>query len=145
MQNNNRDSGIEPVTLDEGTFMTVKPAITVVIPAYNEELSIPACIRAIKNQTYDGPFEILVVNNASTDNTAQAAKNLGCKVVYEGKQGYLHSIRRGFNEADGEIIACTDADTLVGKDWLKRIVANLERPGVVAVSGGFVFSDDRCP
>ena len=121
--------------------MTAKPAITIIIPAYNEELSISSCITAIKNQTYQGSFEIVVVDNNSNDNTARIALDLGCRVIHEPKQGYIHAIRRGFNEAAGDIIACTDADTLVSRDWLERIVANLEKPGVVGCSGSFLFSD----
>ncbi|HSX19356.1 MAG TPA: glycosyltransferase, partial [Candidatus Saccharimonadales bacterium] len=54
-----------------------KPTISVVIPAYNEEKSIVKTLESLKNQTYQGKVEIIVVDNNSTDNTAQIAEKLG--------------------------------------------------------------------
>jgi len=125
---------------DKGTLI-MKPTVTVVVPAYNEELSLPSCLEALKNQDYDGQVDILVVNNASSDATAEIAEAAGCRVVHEYQRGYNHAVARGFSEATGEIIACTDADTIVPCDWVASIVKNLSRKGTVACSGVFKFSD----
>jgi len=117
------------------------PFITVVIPAYNEEFSLPETLRALKRQEYPGQYEILVVDNASTDRTAEIARSMGARVIEETRQGYVHAIRRGFGAANGEIIACTDADTLVAPDWLDRMAHILEPEDVVATSGAFRFFD----
>jgi peptidoglycan/xylan/chitin deacetylase (PgdA/CDA1 family) len=117
------------------------PSISIIVPAYNEEVSLPACLGALTSQNYKGSIEIIVVDNASTDATAPVAASHGCRVVYEPQKGYHHAVCRGFNEARGDIIACTDADTIVGTDWITRIAAILSRKDVVACGGIFRFHD----
>lgn len=124
-----------------GKSMIRKPSVTVVVPAYNEEISLPACLKALLNQNYDGKLEILVVNNASTDSTPELAEKAGCRVVHEYNRGYNHAVARGFSEANGDIIACTDADTIVPDDWISHIVKILLPEGNVACSGVFRFND----
>ena len=121
--------------------MTGKPFISIVVPAYNEEYALPATLAALKAQRYDGEFEIIVVNNASTDSTPLIAENAGCRVVNQPRKGYVHALSAGFTAARGEIIASTDADTLVKPDWIQRMAGVLSRPGVVACGGVFEFSD----
>ena len=50
------------------------PFISVVIPAYNESTMLPLCLESVINQDYKGEFEVIVVDNASTDNTPKIAK-----------------------------------------------------------------------
>ena len=59
------------------------PFVSVVIPAYNEENYLLSCLESIKKQDYAGEYEVIVVDNASTDNTAQIALAWGAKIVYE--------------------------------------------------------------
>jgi len=119
-----------------------KPFVSVVVPAYNEEYVLANCLAALQAQDYPGPYEVIVVNNASTDRTAEIARNIGVTVVDEPVKGYVYALRAGFSAARGEVIACTDADTLVPPGWLSSLVANLTlRPGVVATSGSFQFYD----
>jgi glycosyltransferase involved in cell wall biosynthesis len=74
----------------------------------------------LRNQSCDS-YEIIVVDNASTDGTAEIARNYADKVVYEARKGVAFARQRGFEEAKGNIIASTDADTIVDKDWLYEI------------------------
>ncbi len=117
------------------------PLISVVIAAYNEEYSLGACIESLKKQTYPGGCEVIVVDNASTDATAAIARRAGCRVVEEPERGYVNALSAGFSAARGDIIACTDADSVVEPDWLDRIYRTLSRPGVGGCSGGFRFHD----
>ncbi len=121
--------------------MTNKPFVTIVIPAYNEEHSIGECLKSLKNQDYSGNYEIVVINNASSDATASIAKSFSAKVIYEGKRGYNFAIKRGFDDAEGEIIACTDADSIVPHNWLSKLVKHFENPDVVGCGGVFRFAD----
>lgn len=122
--------------------MTSKPFVSVVVPAYNEAYVLADCLIALQDQDYDGPYEIVVVNNASTDYTPEIARAMGIKVVDESRKGYIHALRDGFATARGEIIACTDADTVVPPDWLSRLVAILTgRPNAIAASGIFALLD----
>jgi len=112
------------------------PFISVVIPAYNEEAYLPACLEALKHQTYPKEsFEIIVVDNNSTDKTAAIAKAAGATVINEKSQGHVFALNTGMKQANGEIIATTDSDTKVNKDWLKTIERVFRDIEVAAVTG----------
>ena len=119
-----------------------KPFVSIIVPVYNEEYVLADCLAALKRQDYNGPFEIVVVNNACTDRSPRIAHEMGVRVVDEPRKGYVHAMRAGFAAARGEVIACTDADTIVPSDWLSRLVATLlQNPTAVAVSGVFNLHD----
>lgn len=80
--------------------------ISVIIPCFNEEDTITDVIKRIPKEV----FEIIVVDNNSTDKTKEIAKNLGAKVVTEKRQGYGAALKKGFEEARGEIIVTLDGD-----------------------------------
>lgn len=94
--------------------------LSIVIPAYNEEKYIEKCLRALDEQR-DSNTEIIVVDNASTDNTAEIASCYADKVVREPSKGVAIARQRGLMEASGDIVAFTDADTLVGENWVSTI------------------------
>ena len=115
-------------------------SVSVVIPAYNEELLIRACLDAVKAQDYAGPIEILVIDNASTDATGAIARACGVRVIEEPRRGYGSALRRGFSEATGDVIASTDADTIVPADWISRFAREYDaHPDVVAIGGAIEF------
>lgn len=80
--------------------------ITVVIPCYNEEEGV----RTVIEQMPPIVDEILVVDNASTDRTAEVARELGARVVHESRKGYGRAYRTGFEKARGDIIITMDGD-----------------------------------
>lgn len=134
MSTEDRDSG--PARLEGGAVM-----ISVIIPAFNEETFIPLCLDSLKRQSFSGTFEIIVVDNASTDRTADVARNAGVRVVSEPHQGITWARQKGLEAARGGIIAFVDADSRVGPRWLERIWNDLTAdPDAVAV-GGQVFYD----
>lgn len=113
--------------------------ISVVIPAYNEEKYIAACLRSLMNQEVKAD-EIIVVDNNSIDNTAEIAKSFNVKIVREEEQGMIPARNRGFNEAKHKIIAQTDADTILPPDWLKKIKKAFdEDPNLVGLSGRAIY------
>lgn len=113
------------------------PFISVVIPAYNEEDYLSYCLTSLNKQTYKN-FEIVVIDNNSTDKTAKIAKDLGARVVKEKKQGIIPAREKGFTVARGEIMARTDADTIVPPDWLEKIAQVFaQNPDLVALTGSF--------
>ena len=115
--------------------------ISVVIPAYNEEKYIQACLESLMKQTKK-PFEIIVVNNNSTDNTAKIARSFdGVDVINAKVQGITPTRNAGFNAAKGDIIARTDADTLVPEDWIEHIERLFTKNVVDAVSGPAIYYD----
>lgn len=118
------------------------PRFSVVIPAHNEESLIGACLESLANQDYSGHYEIIVVDNNSTDRTAEIARSHGAIVVSEEKRGVCWARQRGTLRAEGEIVVSTDADTTFGPGWLSRIDREFrEDPSLVAVAGPCEFVD----
>lgn len=121
------------------------PKVSFVVPAYNEEALLPACLAAIQAEimTAGCTAEIIVVNNASTDRTAEvAARFPGVRVVHEPVKGLVAARSAGFEASYGELVANIDADTLIGPGWLTRVVAEFgEKPGLVVLSGPYHYHD----
>ncbi len=111
--------------------------LSVVVPAYNEEKLIGNCLRSILNQTIDHKeYEIIFVDNNSTDNTSRIAKNLGVTpVMYKDKKSAIWAKQFGAKRAKGEIIVITDADAIVSKDWLENILRLFEDKKLMCVGG----------
>ncbi len=117
--------------------------ISVVIPVYNEEDYLEACLKSLENQI-EKPFEIIVVDNNSDDKSMEIARKFGVKIIKEPRQGITHARNAGFNVAKGDIIARTDADTRVPPDWTKRIREAFEKdPKLLGLSGSAYF--DKLP
>lgn len=114
----------------------LKSRISVVVPAYNEENYLPACLASLQKQQFNGEYEIIVVDNNSSDKTAQIAEQAGVKVVFEPRQGVGAARQAGCAISLGEVIAFTDADTIVPENWLSRIVSEFEKDKNLAAFGG---------
>ncbi len=114
--------------------------ISVVIPAFNEEENIAACLEALTFQTTTLPFEVIVVDNHSMDRTEQIAKSfaelLDICVVQEKQKGRGIARRTGFAFAVGDIILSTDADAIAPSGWINALVQPiLSDENTVATTG----------
>ncbi len=110
--------------------------ISVVVSAYNEEENLPKCLDAILHQTMSRKdYEIVVVDNNSTDKTVEIAKSYGARVIKEEKQGNTFAVSTGLKNAQGEIITSTDSDTIVSPNWLGVIYKAFEDKKVVGATG----------
>jgi len=114
--------------------------VSVVIPSYNEERYLGRCLESLDNQI-DKPNEIIVIDNNSTDKTFQIAQSFGVRIIKEKKQGMIFSRNRGFDAAKYEIIARCDADTILPKDWIKRIKTSFLDKKISGLSGDFITYD----
>jgi len=122
---------------------TVKPQVSVVVPAYNEEKLLSTCLRHLRRQDFKGSWEIIVVNGPSTDKTQEIAESLADKVVRTSRLGIGLARKRGCEVAKAPIIAVTDADVFVPPNWLSRITEYFRtHPGCVAVSGPYIFTNN---
>jgi glycosyltransferase involved in cell wall biosynthesis len=108
--------------------------VSVVILAYNEEEHIEKCLQSVLDQEKK-PDEIIVIDNNCTDRTTEIAQKFGAKIVKEKKQGMIYARNAGFNAAKYEIIARTDADVILPKDWISKILKAFEDPTLGALSG----------
>lgn len=118
--------------------------ISIVIPAYNEEKYIGETIRSI-NALDRKPDEIIVVDANSSDKTKSIAYKLGAKIITVEHRGIGYARQMGLKSASGDIVAFTDADTIVRHDWLNKIVESLNKPGVSCVYSEFWVPDGWFP
>ncbi|GIW48126.1 MAG: hypothetical protein KatS3mg078_2003 [Deltaproteobacteria bacterium] len=111
------------------------PLVSVVVPALDEEGFIERTLTSLLNQDFKG-FEIIVVDNNSSDRTAEIAKQFGARVVFEPRQGVGYSRQAGFMAARAPVVATTDADTILPPNWISRILKEFESdPDLVAFGG----------
>jgi glycosyltransferase involved in cell wall biosynthesis len=116
------------------------PRISVVIPAYNEEVTIASCLSSLAHQDYSGTVEVIVVDNASTDATADIARTYGARVISEPTRGVCLARQRGTEAATGQIVVSSDADTTFPATWLSQIDATMSaQPELVATCGPCSF------
>jgi glycosyltransferase involved in cell wall biosynthesis len=116
--------------------------ITVVVCAYNEAALLPACLYSLRAQTRP-PHDILVINNASTDDTGAVARAVpGIRVLDESVKGLVVARETARRAAQTDVVAYVDADCRAPITWLERVGARFERPGApVAVTGPYRFYD----
>ncbi len=110
-----------------------------VVPALNEEDYIKRCVDSINVQSVK-PYEIIVVDNGSSDKTVQIAKKLGCRVVKENKKGISHARNKGAKVAKGNVLCFIDADSFITGEWLKEADKILSNEKIRAADGLIVFS-----
>jgi cellulose synthase/poly-beta-1,6-N-acetylglucosamine synthase-like glycosyltransferase len=118
--------------------MAYLPKVSVIVPIYNEEATLNECIRSLIGLEYPKEqLELIFVNNASTDRTEEI---LNCykdeiRILDEVRRGAAAARNKGIHHANGVIIAFTDADCIVDRNWLKNIVRPLQEGGVGIVGG----------
>jgi glycosyltransferase involved in cell wall biosynthesis len=132
--------------------------LSFVVPAYNEEAYLPACLESILNQIdlatsglAADACEIIVVNNASTDRTREVALRYpGVTVVDEPRKGLTFARQAGFAASTGDLIANVDADSRLTPGWVAKVLttfaeAEAARPPaprpLAAFSGPLVYYD----
>jgi len=99
------------------------PVISVVIAARNEEPLIEECLAAVCGQEIQAPYEVIVVDNNSSDLTAIVASRFPCRVVTEPRHGQLMAKSSGVEAARGAIVAILDADCIPDVTWLANVHA----------------------
>jgi glycosyltransferase involved in cell wall biosynthesis len=115
---------------------------SVVIPCYNEAAYIADALRTLRDQTYGGGCDIVVVDNNCTDDTADVALGMGARVVTEPSPGVCNARQRGTQVSVGEIVVSADADTTYAPEWLARIDRSFRADErVVAVVGPCRYKD----
>ena len=115
-------------------------AISVVIPAHNAAATIGDCLSALAAQTVKAT-EVVVVDDGSTDGTAEVARRFGATVLSQGQAGAGAARNHGAREAHGGLLLFTDADCAPIPEWIERLVAAFDAEGVAAARG--VCSSDQ--
>ena len=123
--------------------------ISVLIPAFNEQDYIEACLKPLiaMQESYKQKnieIEIIVCNNNSTDSTVEIVKKYSPDVILvsETIKGTHAARQKAFTVSTGDIIATLDADCVAHPDWIDRGLRDFENPNVVSVAGLCEFSTD---
>ena len=113
--------------------MTETKLLTIVIPALNEEQGIEQTVKAVPRERIESigyGVQVLVVDNGSTDRTAEVAKRAGADVVSQAVRGYGKALKTGFASAKGEIIVTADADATYPLGAIPSLLETFDREGL---------------
>ena len=106
---------------------------SIVIPTFNEEANIGACISELKKQAPNA--EIIIVDAESTDKTVEISERLGAKAIVEEKTTISAGRDTGLKKAKGDIICYVDADVVPAENWFKEMIKPFKDQNVVGVGG----------
>ncbi len=109
--------------------------VSVIIPAFNAAATIRQTLTALRAQAGAPPFETIVVDNASTDETAVVARELGATVLYEALRGPAAARNCGLRAASGSIVLHLDADTVPSRRWVAEMARAFDDPHTVIAAG----------
>lgn len=116
--------------------MDFKPKVSIIIPVYNEEDILRECLNSLMKLRYPKDLlEIIVIDNNSTDSSADIIRRYPVKYLFEKECGRGPAKNAGIKASTGEIIAFADADCVVGKNWIKNIVKEFENKSVGCCGG----------
>ena len=113
------------------------PCISVIIPAHNDPRRLARCLEALAGSSFED-YEIIVADDASSDDTPRIAETMGARVVRLPKRGGAAAARNaGAEIARGSIFLFVDSDVCVHHDALAVAAASFDDPGVHAVFGSY--------
>lgn len=116
--------------------------LSIVIPVYNEQHHLKACLDSIASQT-EAPDQVIVVDNNSTDKSLAVAKKYPfVKIVQEIQQGVVFARDKGFNTNTSDIIGRIDSDTRLEPNWVETVKSIFtEEPELSAITGPVAYYD----
>jgi len=118
--------------------MTGKYNISIIIPAYNAEKTIDACLTALTNQSIEkDKYEIIVVDDGSTDDTCNIVKKYGVRLISQANAGPAAARNRGVRAAKGDIVIFIDSDCVADKYFIENLIKPFSNPKIVGVQGRY--------
>ncbi len=110
------------------------PRISVIVCTYNGARTIRDCLEALERLTY-ADYEVIVVDDGSTDTTAAIARRYNCRLIQTENRGLASARNTGLRAASGEIVAYTDDDAYPDPDWLTYLATRFLSAADVGVGG----------
>lgn len=109
--------------------------ISIVIPAYNVEKDIGACLDALLAQTQRDECEIIVVDDGSRDATRSIAEARGVRVIAQENHGRAIARNVGAAKACGDLLLFLDSDCIPAQNWVQAMLAPMANPEIVGACG----------
>ena len=117
---------------------------SVIIPAYNAAHSLPGCLAAVREQDVDAPYEIIVVDDCSADQTAVLAEASDVTLIsHDRRRGAAAARNSGIEAAQGEIICFTDADCAPRQDWISQILKPFADEAISGCKGTYATRQEE--
>src|SRR5580693_8953155 len=122
--------------------LATAPKATVVVAAYNAASTLGECLSSLRELNYP-EYETIVVDDGSTDSTAEVAGQAGVRAIHIEHLGLAAARNAGVAAASGEIVAFIDADARADRDWLYHLIETITRRNAAAASGPNFAPDSR--
>lgn len=119
----------------------MNPSVSVIVLGWNGRQYVDGCLSSLKAQSFNRPYEIIFVDNGSTDGTADAAaRHEGVRVERLDKNyGFCLGNNKGFERSSGDMVVFLNQDVVVHVDWLKELVAAVESsPAIKAAHANII-------
>ncbi len=122
------------------------PLISVVIPVYNSEKTLAACLDSLRRLSWS-PVEIIMIDDGSSDASPEILKQYGdaIRVIRIPNAGPSRARNIGIREANGDFIAFTDSDCIVHPDWLDELYRGFTSPQIAGVGGDQQSPENESP
>ena len=115
------------------------PKVSIIVIAYNEEKMLPLCLDSLMELDYpEDKLETILVDNNSTDRTKDIIRKYPVKYVFEHKRTRGAARNKGIKASSGEFIAFTDADCIVDRNWIRRLVQGFDSDNIGGCGGRIV-------
>ncbi len=112
--------------------------VSVVVPAYNAEKTVEACLRSLLDQTVpSSDYEVLLVDDGSTDRTGALAQQFPIRYFHQENRGPAAARNLGVENARGDIILFTDSDCVAKRDWVESMTRPFENGDIGGVKGAY--------
>ena len=118
--------------------------VSVIIPAYNASTTLGPALEALSHQETRNPFEIIVVDDGSSDDTSIVVRRFPqARYVYQDNAGPAAARNHGARLAQGQYLCFTDADCIPHADWISALLRGFHGPGIAVVCGSYGIANPQ--
>lgn len=117
------------------------PTATLVIVTFNSSDALPACAHALATLTVEGDYELIIVDNASLDDSVAVVKHLmpqATLLTNTANRGFAAAVNQGVAAGTGRIVATLNPDTMVASDWLQSLITVLDADQTIGIVGSAI-------
>jgi cellulose synthase/poly-beta-1,6-N-acetylglucosamine synthase-like glycosyltransferase len=119
-------------------YAKLKNMISVILPVYNNEKTISLCLNSLLNQNYKGKYEIIAVDDGSTDRSAEIIKkHRKVRLIRQTHKGPAVARNLGAKKSRGDVLLFTDADCQPDRNWIREMAKPFENPEITGVQGRY--------